>query len=251
MADVLAPYWLAQMFLTRLPTPAIRTFDNALQARAVYCYPVVGVIIGALLALVALLLPAGQLTSALIVCLWVLVTGGLHLDGLGDSADGWLGGLGDKQRTLEIMQDPRAGSAAVMTISLLLLMKFAALNSLAPVAILGALVTATILARCVPALLFFTTPYARTEGLASSLLRVARPRPQLVWVGTVIVCVTGGWVFRYGWIMLALPCVLGLVLFALRALMCARIGGVTGDTVGASVEITEMFSLIVLALLID
>ncbi|AFU99284.1 adenosylcobinamide-GDP ribazoletransferase [Simiduia agarivorans] len=251
MQNPLAPYWLAQLFLTRLPAPTLRQFDDHLQAQAVYCYPLVGAVIGLLLGLVSVALPAGQLTSAIILCCWVLITGGLHIDGLGDSADGWLGGLGDKQRTLEIMKDPRAGSAAVMIIALLLLLKFAALNSLKPEVLFGALLTATVLGRCVPALLFFTTPYARTDGLASGLLTVARPVPQLLWVGVIILSVTIVWVSTYGWPLLALPALLGLILYLLRALMCARIDGVTGDTVGAAVEIIEMACLILLVVLID
>lgn len=250
MGNWMSAYWLAQVFLTRLPAPRIDNIDNQLQARAVYCYPLVGLVIGLALAAMALFLPPGQITNALILCAWVFITGGLHIDGLGDSADGWLGGLGSKERTLEIMKDPRAGSAAVMTISLLLLLKFSALNQMPAAWLPWALLSSTVIGRCVPALLFFTTPYARQDGLASAMLTVASAKNQLLWVGVLLALIGLMWSQILGLYLVLWFAILALVLFGLRALMCARIGGVTGDTVGASVEITEMVCLIILVYLI-
>ena len=79
--------------------------------------------------LAALLLEGASplLQAALLLALWVALTGALHLDGLADSADAWLGGFGDPARTLEIMKDPRSGPVAVVVLVLLLLLKFSAL----------------------------------------------------------------------------------------------------------------------------
>lgn len=244
-------YWLAQQFLTRLPTPAVADFSPVAQARAVYCYPLVGLLMGALLWSLAWALPENLLKPALLLCLWVLLTGGLHLDGLADSADGWLGGLGDPARTLAIMKDSRSGAAAVMVVPLLLLVKFAALASLAPGQLGLALLLVPVLGRCVPAWLFFTSPAARPDGMAASLLNVARGRHQLRWVALVALALTGLAVWHLGPTSLWLPALLGLLLFWLRRLMLARIGGVTGDTVGASVEIIEMAALVLWALLLS
>jgi adenosylcobinamide-GDP ribazoletransferase len=68
-----------------------------------------------------------MLHAALLLTVWVLLSGGLHLDGLADSADAWLGGFGDRERTLTIMKDPRSGPIAVVVLVLVLLLKFCAL----------------------------------------------------------------------------------------------------------------------------
>lgn len=243
-------YWLAQQFLTRLPTPAPADFSPAAQARALYCYPLVGLLMGALLCSLAWALPDNVLQPALLLCLWVLITGGLHLDGLADSADGWLGGLGDRERTLAIMKDSRSGAAAVMMVPLLLLVKFAALASLAADQLAMALVWVPVLGRCVPALLFFSTPGARPDGMAARMLEAAHSRPQLLWVALVLLVMSAALVPQAGLPGLWLPALLGLLLLWLRRLMLARIGGVTGDTVGASVEIIEMAALVLWALLL-
>ena len=126
------PFLIALQFLTRLPvrlpgTPDERTIGNSL-----LYYPLVGVVIGVLLVALFLALadaPAG-LRAALVLAAWVIVTGALHLDGLADSADAWAGGLGDREKTLAIMKDPYCSPAAVVTLVVVLLLKFAALHSL-------------------------------------------------------------------------------------------------------------------------
>ncbi len=71
-----------------------------------------------------------MLRAVLLLFVWVVVTGGLHIDGLADMADAWIGGQGDADRTLEIMKDPQCGPSAVVAVVLLLLAKLAALNVL-------------------------------------------------------------------------------------------------------------------------
>ncbi|UTA47681.1 adenosylcobinamide-GDP ribazoletransferase [Simiduia sp. 21SJ11W-1] len=251
---MITSFWLALMFLTRVPAPTLGEVSDAHQRGVLYFFPFIGLLIGALMAVALLLLPAAaMLNAALLVMFWVFVTGGLHIDGLGDSADGWLGGLGDKARTLEIMKDPRAGSAAVMTIACVLLVKFAALACLLAEAavplVVWALLFAPTLGRCVPALLFFTTPYARTDGLASPMVAGANGARQLVWVAVWLAMAVLSLVWLAGFTSLGLWVGLAVQLWLLRRLMCQRLGGVTGDTVGAAVEITEMSSLVLLAYL--
>ncbi|PWQ89005.1 adenosylcobinamide-GDP ribazoletransferase, partial [Enterococcus faecium] len=88
-----------------------------------------GLLFGLLLWLASHLLQGtpSPLHAALLLTLWVLLSGALHLDGLADSADAWLGGFGDRERTLRIMKDPRSGPIAVVTLVLVLLLKFCAL----------------------------------------------------------------------------------------------------------------------------
>ena len=130
------PLLIALQFLTSLPIrlPAMPTPRQ--QGRSLLHYPAVGLFLGALLWLAALLLEGASplLQAALLLALWVALTGALHLDGLADSADAWLGGFGDPARTLEIMKDPRSGPIAVVVLVLLLLLN----HPMMPVTILAA-----------------------------------------------------------------------------------------------------------------
>ncbi|WP_162232572.1 adenosylcobinamide-GDP ribazoletransferase, partial [Methylogaea oryzae] len=100
--------------------------------RSLLAYPAVGLLIGVLLAVVHGLSDAAPpaVSAALILLTWVLSTGALHLDGLADCADAWVGGHGSRERTLQILKDPHAGSVAVAVTVTVLLAKFAALQSL-------------------------------------------------------------------------------------------------------------------------
>jgi adenosylcobinamide-GDP ribazoletransferase len=163
---------------------------------------------------------------------------------LADSADAWAGGFGDRERTLSIMQDPRSGPIAVVVLVLLLLLKFAALATLLASNQLLALLLAPWLARGLVPLLFMTTPYVRAGGLGAALA-AHLPRKQLpYWLaghGLLLVLI-GGWSG-----LLAVLAAL-LLLAGLRQLMLQRLGGCTGDTAGALVELVEATVLLVLAL---
>jgi hypothetical protein len=111
--------------------------------------------------------------AALVLAVWVLLTGGLHLDGLADTADAWIGGQGDRDRTLAIMKDPRSGPMAVVIIVLVLLSKFAALQVLLAGDARTVLLLTPMLGRTVIVLLLITTPYVRPEGLGAAYARLS------------------------------------------------------------------------------
>ncbi len=121
---------LALQLLTRLPVPSLRTPPQPQElGQAVLFFPVVGLLIGGALVGIHFALRGSDpgVAAALILTIWVLVTGGLHLDGLADTADAWIGGQGDRDRTLAIMKDPRSGPIAIAVIALVLISKFAVL----------------------------------------------------------------------------------------------------------------------------
>ena len=126
------PFWIALQFLSSLPVrlPGMPAAEQ--MWRSLLFYPVVGLLFGVLLWAFDSRLAASPLLlhAALLLTLWVLLSGALHLDGLADSADAWLGGFGDRERTLTIMKDPRSGPIAVVTLVLVLLLKFTALLAL-------------------------------------------------------------------------------------------------------------------------
>ena len=229
-------------FLTRIPVP-VRVFDDArAQRTSLAWYPMVGVIVGALVTALFLVLPREHalLSAALTLLAWVALTGGLHLDGLADSADAWVGGFGDRARTLEIMKDPRSGPAGVTAIVLLLLLKFAALSSLSP-ANAWLLGLSPLLARAALTAAFVTTPYVRSGGLGSALKdapRVACVVALLCAIAACVACRLPG-VFALG---------AAIVVFALWRRACMRrLGGFTGDTAGALAELVEAGVLVALA----
>lgn len=235
---------VALQFLTRLPVHFKQMPTSEQFGRATLFYPLVGLLIGGLLMGVGELLVNVHLLlqAALLLALWVLISGGLHLDGLADTADAWVGGLGDRERTLAIMKDPRCGPVAVVTLVVVLLLKFAAIT-----AVLGnhqywALLLAPWLGRCALPLLFFNTGYARPGGLGQALADHL-PRRAMPWmlVGNAALMMLAG-----------LPGMLAvsvtLVVFVwLRRRFIARLGGTTGDTAGAMVELVECAVLVALA----
>jgi cobalamin synthase len=126
------PFWIALQFLSSLPIRLPGMPQPQELGRSLLFYPVVGLLFGVLLwGLNSVLMGAPLLLhAALLLTAWVLLSGGLHLDGLADSADAWLGGFGDRERTLTIMKDPRSGPIAVVTLGMVLLLKFTALVAL-------------------------------------------------------------------------------------------------------------------------
>jgi len=230
-------------FLTRIPVP-VRVFDDErAKAQSLAWYPLVGLLMGAGLAGFAWCLRGAPslLSAALVLLAWVVLTGALHLDGLADSADAWIGGLGDATRTLEIMKDPRSGPAGVVAVVLLLMLKLAALASL-PAHAIVLLPLAPLLARMVLTLAFVTTPYVRKGGLGSAL--VAAPRVAC-WLSVLAgggVCIAMGWSG-------AIALIAALLVFVLWRRACMRrIGGTTGDTAGALAELVETAVLVAIVL---
>lgn len=237
---------VAVQFLTRIPVGRQAATDAQTIGHSLLFYPLVGLLIGVLLFVLNMILSgtAPLLRAALLLTAWVLITGALHLDGLADSADAWLGGLGDRERALAIMKDPYCGPAGVVTLVIVLIVKFAALSSFGLTTRPADLLIAPLLGRSMVPLLFLTTPYVRPGGLGAALA-THMPRHAIV----VVVLATLGvalWLIGLGRPYVLLAPLAGFIL--LRRLMMQRLGGTTGDTAGALVEITESISLVTLAL---
>jgi len=244
---MIQPFFIALQFLTRMPVNISRTPDDRSMAYSLAYYPLVGLIIGVLLAGISWLLKDSPaiLSAGLLLIAWVIITGGLHLDGLADSVDAWAGGFADRERTLSIMKDPNCGPAGVVAIVLLLLLKFSALYVIVETGDLTALLLAPVFGRAVLLLLFITTPYVRVNGLATAMTsHLPRKLIFLVFIATLIATF-----FLAGTGSLWLMLMMLLVFVLLRVLMMSRIGGMTGDVAGALVEVTEVNILVVAVLL--
>jgi adenosylcobinamide-GDP ribazoletransferase len=152
--------------------------------------------------------------------------------------------MNDPERTLAIMKDPRSGPMAVTMVVMVLLLKAAALERLIVQHDWLALTLAPILGRTTPLLLFLTTPYVRPQGLGSELAREL-PHPSCQWV---LVLVAGATLGASGIPGIGLLLITVTLFWRLRRSMVRRLGGATGDTTGALVELTECVVLIYSAL---
>lgn len=239
-------------FFTRLPvgsTPSASSFEGVM-----VWLPVVGVIIGLLMALVlaaaALCLPA-PLCGVLACLAWVAMTGGLHLDGVADCGDGLIVETSPARR-LEIMKDSRLGTFGGIALFFVLALKATALYTLALsltaswgalLALAGACCLAGGLARSL-VFVAMRLPSARPEGLGAALRRGIAARHE--WTALAIglgLCMLNG---LRGLAALALS---ALVVWLLLAAARKRLGGVTGDVFGCLIELVECSVLIVCCLL--
>lgn len=234
-------FWTALQFLTRLPVPRSVTAGAEERGRSVPYYPVVGLLLGTLLAGMPVLLAGtdAALQSALMLLAWVLLTGGLHLDGLADSADAWAGSHGDREKALRIMKDAASGPAGVTAIVLVLLIKFSALSVLIREDVWSGLILAPVLGRAAIVLILLTTPYVRPGGLGESQAALMpRGLSAAVLAFVALASALSGWPGVW-----AAAAAAGLSL-ALRTMMLRRLGGTTGDTLGAVCELTEAAVLV-------
>lgn len=236
---MLKPLLVALGLLTRLPMPPAAFGDRRAQARSLVCYPLVGAILGALLVVLAVALRGAPplLAGTLLLVAWVAMTGALHLDGLADTADAWVGGLGDRERTLAIMKDPRSGPIAIAAVVLVLMLKFAALASLPPTA-WGGLLLAPLLGRAALTAAFITTPYARARGMGAGLRDAPRG-----W-GWAAVLVSAAVAVAFGGAGLIALCGATVAFLWWRYASMQRLAGFTGDMAGALAELVEAVVLV-------
>jgi adenosylcobinamide-GDP ribazoletransferase len=232
---------VAVAFLTRLPLGSRAGGDAEAVARAAPLFPLIGAAIGAVVGAAAIgfsqVLPA-LLAGLLAVALELVLTGALHADGLADSADG-LGGR-DRNRALEIMRDHTLGTYGAAALALDLAMKAAALGALGEADALGPIVAAMALSRAAP-LPLGRLGYARPGGGAGRLL-AGRVGVSGVIVGTLLALAIAA-VAAGGRALPLLACA-ALTTVGIGLLSHRRLGGVTGDVMGAAIELSATLSLV-------
>lgn len=237
---------LAFKFLTILPIPLPEDLPPKAMGRASGYYPLVGLVLGLCLAGVDLLLglavPPG-LRSALVLALWVGLTGALHLDGFLDCCDGLLAPRSGEQR-LEILRDTHTGSFAVVGAVVLLLVKYAALASLAGPVRPWALVAIPVLGRWAMTYALVFYPYARAGAGLGRLVKDCAGRREMA-IATVVALAASLATWRL-WGLAALPFTWAFTALVAHWIM-TRIPGLTGDTYGAINELVEVGWLVALA----
>jgi cobalamin 5'-phosphate synthase/cobalamin synthase len=218
--------------------------DARAVGRASAAFPAAGALLGGLLVAARHALPdrlPAPLQAGLLLALLALLTGALHLDGLADAADG-LGGGRTREDALRIMRDHAVGAYGAASLVLLLLVEAAALSELLRVATADRwLVLALTVSRWAPVPLARALPYARPGGGLGAAVTEHGGRVELA-VATAIVLGAAAWV---GWPGLAALGAAALLLLGQGWLLRQRLGGLTGDTLGAAIVLSEALVLVV------
>ena len=242
---MLAHLILAIRFLTIVPVPGREASGPGALGRAAWWFPVIGLALGVSLAgadrLLSFAFPA-LLAELLLISLWKILTGGIHLDGLADTIDG-IAGL-DREHRIAIMRDSRIGVFGAVGLILCLLISAGALDGVPTARHAIVLVMAPVIGRLAPLLIGPLFPSA-TPGEGAGAFFQAGLSPwaapaHLAWMWGLAGVLLGPWSGL--WLSLGLASVL---LWA--GFLASRFGGLTGDALGSSVEIGELAALVTAA----
>jgi adenosylcobinamide-GDP ribazoletransferase len=242
------PFFAALRFLTILPVPVQWCGGPAALSESVRTFPLVGLVLGGLAAGAATgfaaafpPLPAAVLLTALLAAF----SGGFHLDGLSDAADGFFSSR-PRARVLEIMRDSHIGAMGVIALVLVLMLKAAALASLPAADLPRVAFLMPLAGRAVLPLVIALVPYARPSGGLGTAF-FARKRPVAAVLGILLLVLFGISVAGTAGLAAA-GCAVLAALF-MTAWSLRRIGGATGDTLGATCELAELAPALLFAIL--
>ncbi len=233
-------------FLTILPLPGkCGTAEHDLPD-SIWFFPIVGLLAGgaaaALIVVFLAIFPPMSCTVCVVLAL-IVISGGLHMDGLADTADGFLSSR-PRERVLEIMKDSHIGVMGVIAIVAVLLLKVTAIASIEPANAWFTILLIPLAGRCMIVLMICILPYARPEGGLGSAFSKSRSAWPALWALAVLATV--GWLVA-GWAGLAAGGA-AVAVTLLFALWCYRkIGGATGDTYGAACELAELAVVLTMA----
>lgn len=233
-------------FLTVFPLPTSLGLDPEDLPGSTLFFPVVGLVLGLLAAAGARLMwevfppPAA---AVLLTFLLLMFSGGLHLDGLADTADGFFSAR-DRPAILEIMRDSRIGVMGVAALFLVLSLKVSCLAVMDPRLVLRAALIMPLAGRCSLLLAMVLLPYVRPEGGLGTLFYSPHLRPAAA-AGSIILFGVSGAVLGFRGLAAAVLVSAGAILFS--GICRMKIGGATGDTLGAASEIGETVLLLAVA----
>ena len=245
-------FWTALMFYSRLPAPSNLPFSNAMLNRSRKYFPLIGLIVASIgvivLALSAYLLPI-EVAVLLSMVATILVTGAFHEDGFCDSCDG-LGGGQNVEQILHIMKDSRIGTYGCVGIILLLAAKFLALLSIAQVNIATcclAMLTAHTLSRVFASLVIDYFDYVQDTNASKVKPITDRSMGGSDWGQSILMILPPLAILIYTlpWAILTVP--VAIITSYSFAIFCRnKIGGYTGDTLGATQQLSEVSIYLVL-----
>ncbi len=234
----------ATRFLTSIRIKSNSQEFNETGTDMLYWYPVVGGMIGVVLVTIEFctsFLPP-LLQAAILVTTWVTITGALHLDGLSDCADAWMGSHGDHSRKFEIMKDPRCGTMGVVAIVLLILLKTVAVTQPHQWAML---LVVPIIARLMFIPVFLWLPYVGQGGLGGEIQQALSLEKQIVCKRIIIGGALTVLLFVPILLWLSLLIVAVLIFLLWRQMMMKWLHGFTGDCIGMLAELSELALILV------
>ncbi len=245
----------ALQFLTVITVKKNHDVDEAALARSMVYFPFVGFVIGVVLVYAdkgLLWFFPDSISNVFILLLSVLITRALHMDGLADSVDGLMGGR-DRESRLAIMKDSRIGTAGVLAIAFVLLVKYTCLNNLFGEYKTAALLTAPAFSRWAQMLMMFKSNYGRREGMGKAFVGHVRSGGLVaasilsLAISAFVIVDEPRTVILAGAIPLAVAC------FTLlwRWFVVRKVGGITGDSIGAVSEMTEALTLMLFVFLLS
>ncbi len=240
----------AMQFLTIVTVRKEYQEEERSLARSIIYFPVIGFLIGFVLVnadkLMFLIALPQTIANMLLVALSVLITRALHVDGLADTLDGLMGG-NDAPSRLAIMKDSRLGTAGALGIFFVLFLKYTALNNLIESEKTVALLTAPLLARWSQTLMIFNSEYGREDGLGKAF--VGQLRASGMAAASALAIALSAFVVvrqdvRSVALFLCLLCSVVVLTFLGKWFVVRKLGGVTGDAIGAVSELNEVFVLL-------
>lgn len=241
----------ALRFLTIFRIPGGRTETAADMGRSTIWFPVVGLIVGGILALfnwIFSLFLSTAVSNALTIVLLVIVTGAMHLDGFTDTCDGLAGNKPAEERW-KVMHDSRTGAFGVTGLILLLLVKFALLNSIPQANIAPVLAVMPVIGRWMMVYAIAMYPYARNQGLGKAFKDgVTRTRLVIATLITLGISIFLAWWANLDYYYIAgfgIMVIIGLTIIAVSEYFRRKFAGLTGDTYGAINELAETGVLLI------
>ncbi len=234
----MVPFLLALQFLTIIPVKIKDTSDSQIAQSMAY-FPVIGLLLGLILTQGARFLYflnfREPFVNIILVVSLVILTGGLHLDGLADTADAFLSRK-NKDQMLKILRDSHIGVMGVLSIICILFLKISFLSSLAPSLRNISLLSACILSRWSLVFSMFLFPYAREEGKAKIFIRGMNLKIFILATTAALILITVSWGLQ-GLFILG---IIAACAYLMNKFIKNKIGGITGDTLGASCELNEL-----------
>ncbi len=239
---------IALRFLTRVPVGKYPKDEKRLGKSMAY-FPIVGLILGGILVLVNWgfsILLAPLVADALTIIALIILTGALHIDGFIDTIDGLSGGK-TKEEILKIMRDSRVGAFGIVGVVSLIMLKLVLLHEMPLEIKRGALLLFPVMGRWAMVVASSLSIYARKKGTGKAFLDYCG-RKELIVASLIALIITGGFLKILGLELFLF--ILALTLLLTR-FISKRIGGMTGDTLGAVNEIIEVGTLFILFLLFN
>lgn len=232
-------------FLTRIPVNErwCDGVDLKDYSRGIFCFPLVGLVMGLLTALVwwTVMPHVGALVAAIaVVIAHIMLTGGLHLDGLADSCDG-LFSVRSRERILEIMRDSRIGTNGALALIVAVVLRTALIYQMSAdgLPVLAFLIVTPVVGRGMMAVMMYRQVYARESGMGNLFIgKISEGR-----FGVTLLLMAALVLFIGGLSSLFALLVTLLFVFGFRRFVASRIGGQTGDTLGAACELSELVFL--------